>query len=80
MGTPAFVSQLHSMISSAGTWIASLGGVGGVTMLGYHAVMRNFNDDPQHVAHHTASMKKVLVGTAIVAGAGSIAAFFGHML
>ena len=49
--------------------VGGMGTAGGGLMVGYHALARNLNDDPQSVAHHTASIKKVLVGTAIIAGA-----------
>lgn len=80
MGTPTFITHLNTLLSSGGGWIAGLGATGGGVMLGYHALMRNFNDDPQATSHHTASMKKVLVGTAIVAASGAIAAFAGKIL
>ena len=76
---PAFaagadVSQITSPIlatlKSGGVAVGGLGTAGGGLMTAYHALARNLNDDPQSVAHHTASIKKVLVGTAISAGAG----------
>lgn len=79
-GEPQFLTNFQTFLTNAGGWIATLGAAGGGLMLGYHALMRNLNDDPQMVAHHTASMKKVLVGTAIVAAAGAIAAFAGKVL
>ena len=75
LAAPQAVTQLTTLLSSAGGWISGLGVVGGGTMLGYHALSRNLNDDPQQVAHHTASMKKVLVGTAIIVAAGGLAHF-----
>lgn len=78
--TPAFVSGLQATLSTAGTWITGLALAGGGTMVGYHALMRNLNDDPQHVAHHTGAMKKVVVGSAIVAAASSIGHFASGLL
>lgn len=56
-------------LKSGATAVGGLGTAGGGLMTAYHALARNLNDDPQSVAHHTASIKKVLVGTAIIAGA-----------
>ena len=56
-------------LQHAATAVGGLGTAGGGLMTAYHALARNLNDDPQSVAHHTASIKKVLVGTAIIAGA-----------
>ncbi len=77
---PSFLSSFQTFLTDAGTWIMGLGAGGGSLMLAYHALMRNFNEDPQMVAHHTASMKKVLIGTAIVAASGAIATFAGTIL
>lgn len=63
---------IKTTLQSASTGVGGLGTVGGGLMTAYHALMRNLNDDPQSVAHHTASIKKVLVGTAIIAGASVI--------
>ena len=76
--TPTFITQMQSLLQQAGGWISGLGIAGGGSMLAYHALMRNLNDDPQAVAHHSSSMKKVLTGTAIVAASGGLAAFVGH--
>ncbi len=72
MADAAFVSNVTTLLSTASGWMAGLSATGGGLMVGYHAVMRNLNDDPQAVAHHTGSMKKVLVGTAIACGATGI--------
>ncbi len=86
---PAFaaganVSQVTAPIlatlKSGGVAVAGLGTAGGGFMTAYHALARNLNDDPQAVAHHTASIKKVLVGTAIIAGSGLLASVAGTIL
>lgn len=73
-----FVTQLHTAITTASGWISGLAVGGGGAMMGYHGLVRNFEEDPSRVAHHNQSMKKILVGTAIVGGAGGIVATFGH--
>ena len=72
---------ISSLITSTGGWIAGLGIPGGGLMIGYHAIMRNFSGgDAQTDAHHLSAMKKVAVGTAIVAGAGGLAHLMGAVL
>jgi uncharacterized membrane protein YfcA len=69
---PPFLTQVTTLLQNAGGWIAGMAGVGGGCMIAYHAVMRNLNDDPQMVAHHTVSMKKILTGTSIAVAAMGI--------
>ncbi|AUW92631.1 hypothetical protein BXT84_00580 [Sulfobacillus thermotolerans] len=72
--------DISSLITSTGTWIAGLGIPAGGLMVAYHAIMRNMSGgDAQTDAHHLSAMKKVLVGTIIVAGAGGIAHFAGGL-
>ncbi len=78
MGTVA--AHLSGVLTQATGWITGLGVAGGGAMIGYHALSRNLNDEQQHVSHHTASIRKVATGTAIVAVAGTIATFFAHLL
>ena len=80
MPEPSFLTNLTSLIGAAGGWVAGLGIGGGTLMTAYHALARNLNDDPQSVAHHTSSIRKVVVGTAIIAAAGGIATFAGGIL
>lgn len=71
---------ISGMLSSTGTWIAGLGVPAGGLMVAYHAIMRNMSGgDAQVDAHHLAAMKKVIVGTVLVAGAGGIAHFAGGL-
>ncbi|MDA8336036.1 MAG: hypothetical protein M0Z41_13815 [Peptococcaceae bacterium] len=70
---PPFIQQIMTLFSNAGGWITGLAGVAGGAMTGYHAIMRNLNDDPQMVSHHTGSIKKVLTGTAIAVSASGLA-------
>ena len=73
-------STISSLVTSLGGWVAGLGVPAGGLMVAYHAVMRTFSGgDAQTDAHHLAAMKKVLWGTAVVAGAGGIATFAGHL-
>ncbi len=72
-----FVNDLHTLITTASGWISGLAVAGGGAMLGYHALARNFETDPSHVAQHNQAMKKVLVGTAIVGGSTGIVATLG---
>lgn len=72
-----FISDAHNLISAATGWITGLAVAGGGLMVAYHAVLRNFEEDPSRVAHHNQSMKKVLLGTVIAGGAGGIVAAFG---
>ena len=86
---PAFaagadVSQVTAPIlatlKSGGLAVSGMGTAGGGLMTAYHALARNLNDDPQSVAHHTASIKKVLVGTAIIAGASLLTSVAASIL
>lgn len=71
---------VSGLITSTGTWIAGLGIPAGGLMVAYHAIMRNMSGgDAQVDAHHLAAMKKVIVGTVLVAGAGGIAHFAGGL-
>ncbi len=73
-------STIKNLIKSAGNWVIGLGMTGGGLMVGYHALMRNLSGgDQQADAHHLQSIKKVAVGTALVAGAGGLAHFVGHL-
>ena len=78
MGTA--ISHLSGVLGTVTGYITGLGVAGGGAMIGYHALARNMNDEPQHVSHHTASIRKVVTGTAIVAVAGTIATFAAHLL
>ncbi len=89
VAAPAFaagadVSQVTAPIlatlKNGGLAVTGLGTAGGGFMTAYHALARNLNDDPQSVSHHTASIKKVLVGTAIVMGSGLLASVAGAIL
>lgn len=77
---PPGLNHISSLISGLGLWITGIGATGGATMVAYHALSRNFTEDSQMVAHHTSSIRKVLIGTAIVGGAGAIAHFAGGIL
>ena len=71
----SLVTDVNSAASAVGNVLGYLAGAAGLTggaMIGYHALSRNLNDDPQQVAHHTASMKKVGVGTVLVMAASGI--------
>ena len=71
---------ISGLMGSTGMWISGLGITGGGMMVGYHALMRNLSGgDGATDAHHLQAMKKVIVGTAIVAGAGGIAHFAGGL-
>ena len=61
-----------NLLNSGSNYLMGTGGVAGGTMLGYHSVMKVVNDDPQQVSHHTASQKKVMVGTVAVLMAGGL--------
>ena len=78
MGT--IVSHLSGQLATITGYITGLGVVGGGTMIGYHALAANLGEEPQHKAHHQASMNKGAVGTAIVGVAGTVASFFAHLL
>jgi hypothetical protein len=73
-------APILATLKSGVTAVGGLGTAGGGLMVAYHALARNLNDDPQSVAHHTASIKKVLVGTAIVMGSGLLASVAGAIL
>lgn len=73
-------APILATLQSGGLAVTGLGTAGGGFMTAYHALARNLNDDPQAVAHHTASIKKVLVGTAIIAGSGLLASVAGTVL
>ena len=62
-------APILSTLQSGSVAVGGMGTAGGGLMIAYHALARNLNDDPQSVSHHTASIKKVFVGTAIIAGA-----------
>ena len=76
--TPQVISDMQTLLTNAGHWIAGIATAGGGTLLGYHALSRNFVEDPQMVDHHTSSMRKVVVGTVIVMAAGLIVPIFTH--
>jgi hypothetical protein len=71
-------SDLQSVITAAGTALAVIALGGGGLALAYHALARNFDADPARVAHHNASMRKVLVGTAIAVSSGGLVAAVAH--
>lgn len=80
IGSTKAGQTISSLVTGLGGWIAGLGIPAGGLMVAYHAIMRNFSGgDAQTDAHHLAAMKKVIVGTAIVAGAGGIAHFMGGL-
>jgi hypothetical protein len=67
-----YAATVSSVITQLGEWITGIIGTFGGVMVGYHAFMRNIDNEPQHVATHTQGMKKVIVGTAIGAGAAGL--------
>ncbi len=75
-GAP-FVTDIQNTVTAASGWISGLAIAGGGSMMAYHGLARNFETDPSKVAQHTQSMKKVIVGTAIVGGSTGIVAMFG---
>lgn len=80
IGQTQAAQTISNLITSAGTWISGLGVAGGGMMVAYHALMRNLSGgDAATDAHHLQAMKKVLVGTAIVAAAGGLAHFAGGL-
>lgn len=80
IGATTAGQAITGLLGSAGTWISGLGITGGGLMVAYHALMRNLSGgDGATDAHHLQAMKKVIVGTAVVAGAGGIAHFAGGM-
>ncbi len=68
----ALQSDTTNFLNAGSNWIMGVGGAGGGTMLGYHSLMKVVNDDPQTVAHHTQSQKKVMVGSVAVMIAGGL--------
>lgn len=72
-----FITDLHTLITSASGWISGLALGGGTAMISYHALARSIEVDPSKVAQHNQSMKKVLAGTAIVGGSTGIVATLG---
>ncbi len=74
------LAHIHNLVTTAGTGILTLGVPSGSAMVAYHALLRNYIDDPQSVAHHTASIRKVLMGTAIIGGVGLITTIAGKLL
>lgn len=80
IGSTKAGKTISSLTTNLGGWLAGLAIPGGGLMIGYHALMRTFSGgDAQTDAHHLSAMKKVIVGTAIVAGAGGIAHFAGGL-
>lgn len=67
-----YASTVSSVITQLGMWTTGIIGTFGGVMVGYHAFMGNIDNEPQHVATHTQGMKKVIVGTAIGAGAAGL--------
>ncbi len=80
MGLSGILAHIQTLLTTAGTGVTALGVPGGGLMVGYHALMRSLNDDPQSVAHHTSSIRKVLVGTAMIAGSGVLVAVAGKLI
>lgn len=80
IGSTKAGQTISSLITGLGGWVAGLGIPGGGLMVAYHAIMRNFSGgDAQTDAHHLSAMKKVIVGTCVVAGAGGLAHFAGGL-
>ena len=80
MGLSGILAHIQTLLTTAGTGVLALGVPGGGLMIGYHALMRNLIDDPQSVGHHTSSIRKVLVGTAIIGAAGALTTIAGKLL
>ena len=40
--TPQVISDMQTLLTNAGHWIAGIATAGGGTLLGYHALSRNF--------------------------------------
>ena len=82
MGTPAFITQLQALASSATGWIAGLAIPVGGALFGWHMLARHMDPtaDPQHIAQHQSAAKRVLIGTAIVAVSGAIVHFVSGAL
>lgn len=70
-GVP-FLDNFNTLLNTLSGYSTILAPTGGGLMIAYHAIMRNLNDDPQSVSHHTGSMKKVGIGTAIATGASGL--------
>ncbi|NMP24468.1 hypothetical protein [Sulfobacillus harzensis] len=80
LGATKAGQTIKSLVTNTGGWVAGLGIPAGGLMIGYHAIMRNLSGGEAATdAHHLQAMKKVLVGTAIVAGAGGLAHFAGGL-
>ncbi len=76
-GAPTTVAGLQGDVTKAlnqgSTATMAIGAAGGGTMFGYHSLMKIVSPDPQEVAAHTKSQKKVLVGTvAVVLASGLV--------
>lgn len=71
-------NDIKNAITAASGALAGIALGGGALALAYHALARNFDSDPSKVAHHNASMKKVVIGTAIAVAAGGLVAAVSH--
>ena len=69
---PGLTGDVTQALQEGSTGIMAVGGVGGGTMFGYHSLMKVVSPDPQDVAQHTRSQKKVLVGSIAVVLAGGL--------
>lgn len=80
IGSTKAAKTVSSLVTGLGGWIGGLAIPAGGLMVAYHGVMRMIGGgDAQTDAHHLAAMKKVLWGTALVAGAGGLAHFMGGL-
>lgn len=81
IATTAAGTNIKSFVTNTGAWLAGLGIPVGSGMFAYHAVMRNISGgDQQADAHHLSAMKKVVIGTIAVVGAGGVAHFAGGLM
>jgi hypothetical protein len=74
------VNDAAGAVSTVLGYLAGAAGLSGGAMIGYHALSRNLNDDPQAVSHHTSSMKKVAIGTVLVVAASGIGSALANII
>ncbi|WP_227766352.1 hypothetical protein [Zhaonella formicivorans] len=76
---PQIVSGAKNLLNDATTWLLGLIPTAAGLMIGYHALMKQFNDDPTSASIHNKAMKNILVAGAIgVSAVGLVKAFLAY--
>lgn len=76
---PELVSGASNLLNDATTWLLGLIPTAAGLMIGYHALMKQFSDEPTSTSIHNKAMKNILVASAIgVSAVGLVKAFLAY--